>query len=146
MAASVSGSVSVGEGPEHHPLHDVGGGDRRAAGLAVVGGERGDDRLGQLRLALHRGDGPAQHVVDALGGGVAPRRRGGDPALEVLHPLDHGGGEQRVLRREVAVDRAEGDLGRGGDVAHLHGVVAAVGAELRARPRARAGAGPPGSW
>ena len=74
MAASSVGVGAVGEGLEQHALHHVGGGDRRAAGLAVVGGERGDHRLRQLGLALHRGDGAAQHVVHALGGGVAPRR------------------------------------------------------------------------
>ena len=43
---------------------------------------------------------------------------------------DERGGEKFVLRAEVAVDGAEGDLGSRRDVAHLHCVVAALRRQL----------------
>ena len=43
--------------------------------------------------------------------------------------LGHRLEQQPLLRGEVAVDGAERDVGRGGDVAHLHRVEAAVGRE-----------------
>ena len=36
--------------------------------------------------------------------------------------LDHGLEQESLLRREVAVEGSERDIGRGRDVAHLHGV------------------------
>jgi hypothetical protein len=71
-----------------------------------------------------------QHVDELVGRRRALRRRLGDPALEARGPLAHRGREQVVLRREVAVDRGQRDVGRGRDVSHLDGVVPAVGAQL----------------
>ena len=47
--------------------------------------------------------------------------------------LGHRFEEQPLLRREVAVDGAERDVGRGRDVAHLHRVEPAVGGEGEGR-------------
>ena len=64
----------------------------------------------------------------------SPRRR---VRLEVRPQvgllLGHRLEQQPLLRREVAVDGAERDVGRGRDVAHLHRVEPAVGRELERR-------------
>ena len=70
------------------------------------------DGLGELGLALHGPGGPPQDVDHPVGRRVARRRPAGRLLLEVADPLDQGRGQQVVLRREVAVDGAEGDVGR----------------------------------
>ena len=50
----------------------------------------------------------------------------GQPAVELLDPVDQRRGQQVVLAGEVPVDGAHGHVGPGGHVAHLHRLVAAV--------------------
>ena len=99
----------------HGPVHDPGEGAGHLAlarGRALVRrGDGQDHGLGELGLALHGLGGPAQHVADAVGRGAALGRAAGDAALEVVGPGHQRGRQQVVLGREVAVDRAQGDLG-----------------------------------
>ena len=82
--------------------------------------------------------------------GASPR---GGRCIEALAQgrrlLRQRGEQELVLRRVVAVERAERDLGPGRDVAHLHRVVAAFGRELGRRGEqallARRGLGRPGA-
>ena len=50
----------------------------------------------------------------------------GQAAVQLLHPVDQGGGQQMVLAGEVPVDGAHGHVGPGGHVAHLHRFVPPV--------------------
>ena len=72
----------------------------------------------------------AEHVAGARRRVGAVGRALRDALAEALGLLGERGEEQVVLRRVVAVERAERDLGAGRDVAHLHRVVAAGGGEL----------------
>ena len=87
------------------------------------GGEHGADQLG---LAAHGPQGPVEGVDDPFRRRVALGRALGQPAVELLDPVDEGGGQQVVLAGEVPVDRAHGHVGPGGHVTHLDGLVAAV--------------------
>jgi hypothetical protein len=110
-------------------------GDLALDGLAALDdprvgrGQGPHERHAQLGLVLHRLAGPPQHVGHLLRRRGAPRRRLGHPRLQPARPLRHRGGQQVVLRREVAVDGGEGHVGGDGHVAHLHRVVAALRAE-----------------
>ena len=66
-------------------------------------------------------------------GGRLGERVGLDVRPQIGLLLRHRLEQQPLLRREVAVDGAERDVGRRRDVAHLHGVEAAVGRELEGR-------------
>ena len=59
-------------------------------------------------------------------GGVAARDRGVPQHVgELVVPVHERRRQQVVLRVEIPVDGAEGDVRSFGDVAHLHGLVSA---------------------
>ena len=57
----------------------------------------------------------------------------GQPAVELLDPVDQRRGQQVVLAGEVAVDGAHGHVGPGRHVAHLHRLVAPVESQRHGR-------------
>ena len=95
--------------------------------------ERAGERLGELRVALQAPGGAGEHVLDAVGGGVAGDDATAQGRLDVLELTRECGDEQVDLRGEVAVEGAEGDVGLLGDGAHLHGVEAALGGQRHGR-------------
>ncbi len=84
--------------------------------------ERARQRLGQVGLLLQRRRGLAEDVHDALVRGVARNLAGAGLRLGALELASESGDEQVDLGREVAVERAERDVGVVGDGAHLDGV------------------------
>ena len=107
--------------------HDVGVlGLRRA--------ERAHHRRGDVGVARAATGSSGASTATTRSAGVA---LGGRMRLEVRAQvgllLGHRLEQQPLLRREVAVDGAERDVGRGRDVAHLHRVEPAVGRELERR-------------
>ena len=73
----------------------------------------------------------SDHLHDPLGR-ARPLGRPLDEPVGLRPPqLDLARREEVVLRREVAVDRAERDLRPSRDVAHLHRVVPALGGEVQ---------------
>jgi hypothetical protein len=86
-----------------------------------AGHERGRER----RAAGQRARRAVQHVRGAARCVRARRRTQRDAVAERPRLLGERREEQVVLRREVAVQRAERDRGARRDVAHLHGVVPA---------------------
>ena len=59
---------------------------------------------------------------------MPPRQRGAvGLGVDALELAAERGDQQVHLRREVAVQRADGDIGAFGDGAHLNGLVAALG-------------------
>ena len=75
---------------------------------------------------LHR---PVEELDDPVGGGVPGRGAAVEPVGEVSPQLHLARRQQMVFGAEVAVDGAQRDLGPGGDVTHLHRVVAPFGGE-----------------
>ena len=76
---------------------------------------------------------PRSTETTRAAGVSSPGRVHLEVGAEVGLLLGHRLEQQPLLRREVAVDGAERDVGRGGDVAHLHRVEAALGRELQGR-------------
>ena len=106
----------AGDDPGHeltHLAHAVGFG---RLGRAV----RPHHRRGDLGVALERGGGAGEDVDDAFGRRAPDRGPLLDPLCQRADLLDHRLEQQPLLRGEVAVDGAEGDVGLGGDVPHLH--------------------------
>ena len=129
-ALGVVGRLGLADGPDDDAVHD-----RPHLLLALDGGQvgrgqGGEHRRHQLGLAAHGPQGPLEDVEDPLGRRGAPGRHLGQAGVELLHPVDQGGRQEVVLGGEVAVDGAHGHVGPGGHVAHLHGLVAALEAEL----------------
>ena len=81
-------------------------------------------RADQLGLAPHGPQRPVEGVDDPLGRRAPLGRTLGEAAVELFDPVHQGGGQQVVLAGEVAVHGAHGHVGPGGDVAHLHRLVA----------------------
>ncbi len=99
-------------------------------GRQVGRGQGGEHRRHQLGLASHGPQGPFEDVEDPFRGDRPAGRHLGQAGVELLHPVDEGGGQEMVLGGEVAVDGAHGHMGPGGHVAHLDGLVAPLEAEL----------------
>ena len=110
------------EGPAQHGIGVELGDRREVAGLRHDQlGHRGQVAVEQLQEALRQH--PQQ--IGARAGMAGELRLG---RLEVgQHRLAHHGAEQVLLGREVEVDRALADAGRGGDVLQLGRGVAAFG-------------------
>ena len=100
------------------------------AGHRGVGEHEGaGERLGEVGFLLQAAGGAGEHVGDALGRGVARVRAPAQGGLGLLELAGERRDQQVDLRGEVAVERAEGDVGLLGDGAHLDGVEAALGGE-----------------
>ena len=87
----------------------------------------------ELRQPLERRQHPAHQVVEHPRRVVAGERPALDPELQGVAPHHHHGGEEVLLGGEVAVHRAERDVGLLGDVAHLDLVVLALLQEPQGR-------------
>ena len=129
-ALGVVGGLGLPDGPGDDAVHDA---RPSAAGTRW--------RPGRARPARRRrpppagAGGPWPAAPGRARRGPAPRRSApaaapGPGEVELLHPVDEGGGQEVVLGREVAVDGAHGHVGPGGDVAHLDRLVATLEPEL----------------
>ena len=118
------GDVALADGPRNDALHQQGDLLLAPHRGRVRRGQRGEHCRHQLRLAAHGPQRAVQDIEDAVGRVLAPGRVLADARVEQLDPVHERGGEQVVLAREVAVDGAHGDVGPGGDVAHLDRLVA----------------------
>ena len=93
--------------------------------------ERAGERLGELRVALQAAGGALASTLMTRSAAVSPADRAcrASDGLGALELALQGGDEQVDLGGEVAVERAEGDVGLLGDGAHLDGVEAALRGE-----------------
>ena len=115
------------------PGHDLGDAPDDVGVLDLRGAEGAHHRGGDVGELAQRSVRAPQHRDDARRGRGLARRMHVEIRPQVGLLLRHRLEQQPLLRREVAVDGAERDVGRGGDVAHLHRVEAARGRELQRR-------------
>ncbi len=119
--------------PGEHRLHQQRDPIDLRAGRGVGEGERARHRLGEVRVALQAAGDPAEHEQHAFVGAVAGNGRAVHLLLRALQ-LDREARHQQVdLRREVAVERAQCDVGAVGHGPHLHGVEPALGGQRDGR-------------
>ena len=110
--------------------HDLGDLAHDVGVLGCGGAEGAHHRRGHVRDSCAAfGSSGASTASTRSAGRRLGRRVRVQVRAEVGLLLGHRFEQQPLLRREVAVDGAEGDVGRGRDVAHLHRVEAAVGGE-----------------
>ena len=138
------GVARVAHRGHQHP-GDVHLDDVDLAGHRGVGEhERPGQRLGEVGLALQGAGGAAQHEHHPVRSRLAGDRLADQRDVGLLELLAEHRDEQVDLRGEVAVERAEGDVGPLGDGPHLHLLEAALGRRGRRPRRGSAGAAPAG--
>ena len=122
----VLGRFAVTHGAGEHRVHQLADVINLAGRRRVGEHERAGHGLGQQRIALHRPVELADHEVEPLIRRAAGQRGAvglGVDALELPAERRH---QQVHLRREVAVQRADRDIGAFGDRTHLNCLVAAL--------------------
>ena len=92
--------------------------------------EGSKDRRAQLGLTSQHPERSAEDFGHPLGRRGAKGGLGGETHLELLDPVDGGGGQEVVLRGEVAVDGTHGHAGLRRHVTHLDSFVASLEGEV----------------